>query len=103
MSDESEPLPPGVERGLLWPTAPEKQVSKRFLVVAIDRAQRGSVEDTFVSLLNDFIHSSGRLAWDDQRGLFWVNHPHSGWQVALWLMPVAEVFSPTQERDAVQC
>lgn len=97
MSDESEPLPPGVERVLLWPTAPERAVSKRFLAVAIDRAQRGSVEETFVSLLNDFIHRSGRLAWDEQRGLFWVNHPHSGWQVAVWLMSVAEQLSPTRK------
>jgi hypothetical protein len=43
----------------------------------------------FVQMLSDKVLKSGAIAWDDNRGLFWVNHPVEGWQVATWLMDEA--------------
>ena len=69
-------------------------VNKAFLAKAIDRAQHLAIGDPFCDALHAFILNAGVLAWDDGRALWWVEHPQAGWQVAVWLMPVAEQFSP---------
>lgn len=72
-------------------------VNKAFLAKAIDRAQRLSIEDRFCQALNEFIMRAGALFWDDVRALFWVKHPQSDLQVAVWMMPVALLFTPTKK------
>ncbi len=73
----------------------DRGVNKAFVAKAIDRAQHLSIEDsTFCQALNSFLMKHGLVAWDDQRALFWVNHPFAGRQVAVWLMPIANRFNP---------
>lgn len=68
--------------------------NKSFLVKVINRAQRDTVESPFGMALTEYCIRAGVLAWDDDRALFWVEHPVDGWQVAVWLMPVAAHFQP---------
>lgn len=68
-----------------------------FIAKVINRAQHESCETSFGSMLTSWIAEKGLLAWDDERGLFWVNHPIDGWQVAVWLMPVALMFEPAKK------
>jgi hypothetical protein len=74
-------------------------INKAFLARAIDRCNGNgkydglSIEDMFCVALDKYIAAAGVLAWDDDRGLFWVEHPVDGWQVAVWRMPVATMFT----------
>lgn len=49
---------------------------------------------------HDYLLSRKRIVWDDNRALFFVEHPSAGWQVAVWMMPVALMFEPRQARAA---
>lgn len=66
-----------------------------FLAKAINKAQHLSIEDRFCAALNEYITRVGNVLWDDERALFWVEHPKDGWQVATWLMPIASRFKPS--------
>ena len=64
-----------------------------FLAKAIRKAQSLSITDSFCQALHGYIAREGKISWDDARGLFWTKHPQDGWQVAVWLMPVAEAIA----------
>jgi len=54
-----------------------------------------SIEDGLFELaLHDYLVLVGRIVWNDSRALFFVNHPSDGWQVAVWMMPIALQFEP---------
>lgn len=76
-----------------------KPPSKAFLARAIHKAQRLSVEDPFCAAINEYLIRAGVMVWDEERGLFWVNHPTEGYQVAVWMMPVAVGVKPEIEGD----
>jgi hypothetical protein len=65
-----------------------------FLGKAINKAQHTDINHPFGAALNEYIFRHGQVAWDNERALFWVNHPQEGWQVAVWMMPVAAKFEP---------
>ena len=65
-----------------------------FLAKVINRLQRLSIETPFASALHDYVMRNGTIVWDDARALFWTKHPQDGWQVAVWMMPVALKFEP---------
>ena len=69
-------------------------LNRAFLAKAINRAQHLSIEGLFCQALNDYIARQTQIAWDDDHALFWVRHPDDGWQVAVWMMPVAEQIQP---------
>ncbi len=55
-----------------------------------------SIEDgMFEVSCHEYLMRMGRIAGDDTRALFWVNHPSAGLQVAVWMMPVALKLQPT--------
>lgn len=70
------------------------QINKAFAAKAIDAAQRMSITEPKCAAINEYLMKAGLLAWDDDRALWWVNHPIAGMQVAVWLMPVALQFEP---------
>ena len=57
-----------------------------FLAKAIDRAQRLPLSDPFCLALHEYIFRQGAMLYDPKRNLFWVNHPQTGYQVAVWTM-----------------
>ena len=76
-------------------------VNRAFLAKAIDRMNGNGKDkpglalgDPFCDALHQFVWNAGVMVWDDTRALFWVEHPHAGWQVAVWAMPVAQQFEP---------
>ena len=79
-----------------------KQYANRaFLCKTIDRAQHMNCMDNSrqpngppMEVVQEYIERETVIAWDEQRGLFWVEHPDKGWQVAVWMMPVAEELVP---------
>jgi len=66
-----------------------REAMMSFLGKAINRAQHETVATAFGQALTEYIAKKGKLAWDRERGLFRVNHPADGWQVAVWMMPTA--------------
>lgn len=64
---------------------------------AIERVRRASIEDSpFVTAITEYLMRTGRLAYDFERRLWWVNHPGQGWQVAVWMMAACEPVGPEQ-------
>ena len=51
-----------------------------------------------IAVLHEYIARETDIAWDNERGLFWVNHPDTGWNVAVWMMPAALEFEPLPNR-----
>ena len=77
-----------------------KYTNRAFLCKIIDHAQHMNCTDNSrrpkgppMALVQEYIERETVLAWDEQHGLFWVEHPDKGWQVAAWMMPAAVAVS----------
>jgi hypothetical protein len=75
--------------------------NQAFIAKAIDRAngrmkgQCGlAAGEPLCDAITAFLIRRELLVWDDYHALFWVRHPTEGWQVAVWMMPVANQFQP---------
>ena len=77
---------------------PMPPASNRSIAKVVDRLQQGERDPAFRNLLSGWLFSQSRVAWDDHRVLFWVNHPDEGWQVAVWMMDASMQFQPTGEQ-----
>jgi hypothetical protein len=74
--------------------------NRAFLARAIAKAQHLVLGDTFCNALHAYIKRNTQVLWDDARALFWVQHPFEGYQVAIWLMPIASLFEPIGKEAA---
>ena len=63
---------------------------------AIAKAQRISIESLFGRVCFDYLFRQGRMAYDFDHRLWWVEHPSQGWQVAVWMIPACE--TPFRQR-----
>jgi hypothetical protein len=69
-------------------------MSKAFTARLINRLQRMASGSVFVEAATKWLMGKGLIGVDFHRRLFLVHHPEAGWQVAVWMMPGADMLEP---------